>query len=144
MPILGTLRTAGCDWGARSREARPHLPPTTVLLTNGTLFEGRYEIQGELGSGSFSRVYQAKQLSTGQSVAIKLLSAREASESSTGNEAARFRRETQICASLSHINIVRLIDSGETKQGQLYAVFEHVPGETLGQTLEREGRLDVR
>ena len=118
--------------------------PTTVLLTNGTLFEGRYEIQGELGSGSFSRVYRAKQLSTGQSVALKLLSAREASESSTGNEAARFRRETQICAALSHTNIVQLIDSGETGEGQLYAVFAYVPGETLGQTLEREGRLEVR
>jgi len=116
----------------------------TALLKNGTLFEDRYEIQGELGSGSFSRVYQARQLSTGQSVAIKLLSDREASESSTGNEAERFRREMQICAALSHTNIVQLIDSGETKEGQLYAVFEHVPGETLGQTLEREGRLGVR
>ncbi len=118
--------------------------PTTALLRNGTLFEDRYEIQGELGSGSFSRVYQAKQLSTGQSVALKLLSSREASESSTGNEAARFRRETQICAALAHTNIVQLIDSGETGAGQLYAVFEHVPGETLGQTLEREGPLGVR
>ncbi len=116
----------------------------TATLTNGSLFEDRYEIQGELGSGSFSRVYQARQISTGQSVAIKLLSVREGSESSTGNEAERFRRETQICAALSHTNIVQLIDSGETAKGQLYAVFEHVPGETLGQALEREGRLGVR
>ena len=115
-----------------------------ATLANGTRFEDRYEILGELGSGSFSRVYQAKQLSTGQSVAIKLLSDREASESSTGNEAERFRREMQICAALSHINIVRLLDSGETVEGQLYAVFEHVPGETLGQTLEREGQISVR
>ena len=116
----------------------------TATLANGSLFEDRYEIQGELGSGSFSRVYRARQLSTGQSVAIKLLSLREGSESSTGNEAERFRRETQICAALSHINIVTLIDSGETGEGQLYAVFEHVPGETLAQALEREGRLSVR
>ena len=120
------------------------MEPAATTLANGTRFEDRYEIQGELGSGSFSRVYQAKQLSTGQSVAIKLLSEREASESSAGNEAERFRRETQICAALSHINIVRLLDSGETVEGQLYAVFEHVPGETLGQTLEREGQLGVR
>ncbi len=121
----------------------PTLEPTTALLANGTLFEDRYEIQGELGSGSFSRVYRARQLSTGQSVAIKLLSPREGSESSTGNEAERFRRETQICAALSHINIVRLMDSGETTEGQLYAVFEHVPGETLAKTLENEGSLSV-
>ncbi len=84
----------------------------TATLANGTLFEDRYEIQGELGSGSVSRVYRARQLSTGQSVAIKLLSMREGSDSSTGNEVERFRRETQICAALSHINIVQLIDSG--------------------------------
>ncbi len=83
-------------------------------------------------------------MSTGQSVAIKLLSAREGTESSTGREADRFRRETQIGATLSHTNIVRLMDSGETSEGQLYAVFEYVPGETLGQALGRDGKLEVR
>ncbi|MBW2725190.1 MAG: protein kinase, partial [Deltaproteobacteria bacterium] len=120
------------------------MEPTASTLVKGSRFEDRYEIEDELGSGSFGQVYRAKQISTGQSVAIKLLHPREGSESSTGNEAERFRRETQICASLSHTNIVRLIDSGETLTGQLYAVFEHVPGETLGQALEREGRLGIR
>ncbi len=76
-------------------------------------------------------------------MAIKLLHVREASESSTGNEAERFRRETQICAALSHTNIVRLLDSGETGEGQLYTVFEYVPGDTLAQTLENEGSLSL-
>ena len=120
------------------------MEPATAKLENGSLFEDRYEILTELGSGSFSRVYEARQLSTGQSLAIKLLHPREGTESSTSREAERFQRETQICAALSHTNIVRLIDSGETAEGQLYAVFEHVPGETLEQALEREGRLEVR
>ncbi len=104
----------------------------TATLANGTLFEDRYEIQGELGSGSFSRVYEARQLATGKSVALKLLHAREGSESSTSSEAERFHRETQIGATLSHTNIVELIDKGETQDGQLYAVFVHIAGETLG------------
>jgi TOMM system kinase/cyclase fusion protein len=119
------------------------MEPITATLANGSIFEDRYEILEELGSGSFGRVYRARQLSTGQSVAIKLLSEREATESSTGREADRFRRETQICAALSHTNIVQLIDSGETSAGQLYAVFAHVPGDTLATTLENEGSLDV-
>ena len=91
----------------------------TATLANGTRFEDRYEIQGELGSGSFGRVYQARQLSTGQSVAIKVLSPREGTDESTGREVERFRRETQICAELSHVHIVQLIDSGETeKEGE--------------------------
>jgi len=47
-------------------------------------FEERYEILGELGSGGFGRVYQARQLSTGQSVAIRVLSTRAGAEESTG------------------------------------------------------------
>ena len=120
------------------------MDPESSTLPNGSRFEDRYEILGELGSGSFGRVYHARQLSTGQSVAIKLLSVREGTESSTGREADRFRRETQICAALSHVHIVGLIDSGETKAEQLYAVFAHVPGETLKQALARDGTLGVR
>ena len=63
------------------------LAPAT--LPNGFLFADRYEIQGEMGSGGFSRVYQARQVSTGQSVAIKLLYEREGSELSTGSEGRR-------------------------------------------------------
>jgi hypothetical protein len=46
--------------------------PEAATLPIGSRFEDRYEILGELGSGSFGRVYQARQLSTGQSVAIKV------------------------------------------------------------------------
>ena len=90
-------------------------------------------------------MYQARQLSTGQSVAIKLLAlTREGAGESIGREVERFRRETRICAALSHMHIVQLIDSGETPDGELYAVFAYVPGETLEQALSREGALGVR
>jgi len=114
----------------------------TTSLVTGSRFEDRYEILGELGAGSFGHVYQARQLSTGQSVAIKLLSPCPGTDESAGRE--RFRRETRICAALSHPNIVPLIDAGETEAGQLYAVFAHIPGETLERVLSREGALAVR
>src|SRR5215475_10133079 len=120
------------------------LEPATASLATGSRFEERYEILGELGSGSFGRVYHARQLSTGQSVAIKLLAPRERSEESSAREAERFRRETRICAELSHPNIVPLIDAGETQEGRLYAIFAHVPGETLERALSRDGPLGVR
>ncbi|MBW2232913.1 MAG: protein kinase [Deltaproteobacteria bacterium] len=120
------------------------MEPTASVLANGSTFEDRYEILSELGSGSFGRVYQARQLATGKSVALKLLSPREGTASSTGREAERFHRETQIGATLSHTNIVELIDKGETQDGQLYAVFVYIAGDTLAQTLSREGALPVR
>ena len=43
------------------------MEPNAPILANGSLFEDRYEILGELGSGSFSRVYEARPRSTGHS-----------------------------------------------------------------------------
>ncbi len=54
---------------------------------------------------------------------------------------ARFRRETALCARLSHPHIVALLDSGETPDGLLFAVFEHVAGRTLRALLAADGAL---
>src|SRR5262245_10631443 len=106
------------------------------------MFEGRYEILAPLGEGSFGRVYKGRQLSTGQAVAIKVIRFWENDPpAAVENQIARFRREMRLCAELSHPNIVRLIDSGESGDGLLYAVFEYVPGSTLREVLATEGRL---
>ena len=76
------------------------LPPGTILLD-------RYQILETLGAGGFAVVYKARQASTGQLVAIKILTARGANM-----EAERFEREMQVLAQLKHPSIVRLIDSG--------------------------------
>src|SRR5215467_13346222 len=111
----------------------------------GSIFEGRYEILAPLGEGSFGRVYKGRQLSTGQAAAIKVLRFWEGDPpAAVENQIARFRREMRLCAELSHPNIVRLIDSGESDDGLLYAVFEFVPGSTLKEVLAEEGRLPSR
>src|SRR5438034_11322561 len=112
------------------------------VLPAGSIFQGGYEILAPLGEGSFGRVYKGRQLSTGQAVAIKVLRFWEGdTPANVENQVARFRREMRLCAELSHPNIVRLIDSGESGDGLLYAVFEYVPGSTLREILAREGRL---
>jgi TOMM system kinase/cyclase fusion protein len=111
-------------------------------LTPGTLFQGGYEILAPLGSGAFGWVHRARQLSTGQDVAIKILRTRPGDlAAGRENQVARFRREMRLCAELSHPNIVRLIDSGEAEGGLLFAVFEYVPGATLKEVLAEEGKL---
>ena len=42
-------------------------------LTIGSIFQGGYEVLSRLGAGRFGWVYKARQLSTGQDVAIKIL-----------------------------------------------------------------------
>src|SRR5437867_12530167 len=112
------------------------------ILPAGSIFRDAYEILAELGSGSFGRVYKARQLSTGQAVAIKVLRFwGEDTRADVTNQSERFRREMRLGAGLSHPNIVRLFASGETEGGRLYAVFEYVPGATLKEVLAREGSL---
>ena len=115
------------------------------ILRGGTHLLGRYEILSVLGSGSFGRVYRARQLSTGQDVAVKTVRIREG-ETATDlqRHVERFRREMRLCAALSHPHIVHLRDSGELPDGTLVAVFAFVPGVTLREVIQSEGRLEQR
>ncbi len=119
--------------------------PDQQLLTDGTLVDGKYEILAEIGSGTFGRVYRARQLTTGQHVAFKAMRfADDLNEDAIQNQISRFDREMQLCAELSHPNLVGLVDSGELETGRPYAVFEFVPGETLADILVKEVRLAPR
>jgi TOMM system kinase/cyclase fusion protein len=101
-----------------------------------------YDVLREIGIGSYGRVYEARQRSTGQLVAIKVLRFWDGdTRADVENQVDRFRREMRLCAELSHPNIVRLFDSGETDDGRLYAIFQHVPGSTLKDVLAQEGGL---
>ncbi len=96
----------------------------------------------KLSEGGFGEVFQARQLTTGQLVALKTL--RQQHFDYSENQLARFRREVQLCATLHHPHIVGLIDFGATDSNLLYIVFEYVPGRTLGDVLAGEGSLPVR
>ncbi|MDC3962618.1 protein kinase domain-containing protein [Polyangium jinanense] len=134
---------------ASQREVQPPQPSLTLVervpgstIGAGSLFQGHYEILAKLGQGGFAAVYQARQVATGQLVAIKIMRSGIAGDHS--RRVARFQREIRLCARLHHPNIVRLIDSGHTPEGLLYTVFEFVPGENLADVLAREGALDPR
>jgi serine/threonine protein kinase/tetratricopeptide (TPR) repeat protein len=106
-------------------------------------FRERYELQEVIATGGFARVYRARQRTTGQDVAVKVLSLRGGDFDR--EDLARFRRELAVCASLHHPNIVRLIDSDDRDEGSgraIYAVFALIPGKTLAEVLAAEGALE--
>jgi len=111
---------------------------------NNTLDVFGYEILDCIGEGTFGTVYRAKQKSTGQITAIKVLKENAWTGISYERRKARFLREIQVCAALRHPYIVQILDQGSTKDDQLYAVFEFVEGETLQELLKRKGALPVR
>jgi eukaryotic-like serine/threonine-protein kinase len=101
----------------------------SFVALNAPLSSGRklgaWQIGAELGAGGMGRVFLA-QRSDGQYediAAVKVLYG-FASEDSI----RRLRIERQILAELDHPNIARLLDGGETSDGQPYLVMEYVPG----------------
>lgn len=82
-------------------------------------------------------VYRANDLKLGQLVAIKFLP-----EPLADNERmlARFHAEVRIARQVSHPNVCRVYDIGET-EGAAYITMEYVDGEDLASLLRRIGRL---
>jgi serine/threonine protein kinase/tetratricopeptide (TPR) repeat protein len=107
-----------------------------ALLANA--LEGRYVIEGEIGSGGTAVVYRARDLRHARLVAIKVL--RPELARSLGTE--RFLREIRIAAGLTHPHILPVHDSGEAAD-LLYYVMPYVEGEALRSRLIREGALPL-
>ena len=106
----------------------------------GTLLNGRFRLEEQIGSGGMSTVYRAFDETLERWVAIKLL---HHSLEDDPLQLERFRREARTVARLSHPHVVTVIDAGDD-DGHPYIVFEYVEGETLKELVEREGRLSVR
>jgi eukaryotic-like serine/threonine-protein kinase len=97
----------------------------------GSLFNGRFEIDRRAGAGGMSVVYRARDMITGETCALKLL---------TGDGAAfleRFDREGKVLAELHHPAIVRHIAHGVTAAGDRWLAMEWLEGEDLATRLAR-------
>ena len=105
-----------------------------------TLIDNRYSILSLLGSGGMGHVYLARDEVLGRDVALKVLK-----EPYIDDElfVERFRREARNAASLSHPNIVPVYDGGKAENGTPYIAMEYMAGGTLGERIEREGKLDA-
>jgi eukaryotic-like serine/threonine-protein kinase len=86
-------------------------------------------LEEKIGEGGMGRVYAAKHLITGERVAIKILSTKEAKDSPSAIE--RFRREAEVLQSLRHPNIVSYVGSGLTPAQDPYLAMELLAGEPL-------------
>ncbi len=93
---------------------------------------GAYEIQALLGSGGMATVYQGFDQNLHRSVAVKVLSAALAADSSYVD---RFRQEARLIANLRHPHIAQVYAFGE-HAGAPYMVQELLPGPTLEQRLK--------
>ena len=103
------------------------------------LIDDRYQLVERIGRGGMASVYRAIDTRTGRTVALKILSKQRLKDPHT---LARFRREVQLAAALSHPNIAASIDSGSVGQTH-YLVMEYVDGRDLGAWLDEFGQLPI-
>lgn len=99
---------------------------------------GPYIVLDQLGRGGMGAVYLARHQELQRKVAIKLLVPVRETDQALATE--RFIREARAAAALDHPNIVRLFDVSRYNDVP-FLVMEHVDGETLQQTLDRDGAL---
>ena len=109
-----------------------------MALTPGTRL-GPYEVTAQIGEGGMGEVYRARDTRLNREVAIKVLPTSFAGDT---DRRARFEREAQAVAALSHPNVIAIFDTG-IHEHQLYVVMELLPGGTLRERLIA-GALPVR
>lgn len=111
-----------------------------MMLNEGQVLNGRYQIESLIGQGGMSYVYRAHDQKMGRTVAIKVLK----EEYCEDEEFIRkFQNEAQAAAKLNHPNIVAAYDVID--EGKLHCiVMELVEGITLKNYIQRKGKLNNR
>jgi serine/threonine protein kinase len=96
---------------------------------------GRYEVRGELGGGTFGKVYLAHDDLMVRPVAIKVPSLRLLASQDARDQ---FLSEARSVARLQHEGIVRAFDFGQEADGACYIVYEFIEGTNLKERIKPE------
>ncbi|RYE74786.1 MAG: serine/threonine protein kinase, partial [Myxococcales bacterium] len=107
---------------------------TADTIQEGQLYEGRFRIESLLGRGGMGEVWRAFDLETQREVALKVLLEKAARKRDL---VARFEREAKITGGIKSPYVCPLLDSGHTAAGELFLVFQLIPGESLADRLRR-------
>jgi serine/threonine-protein kinase len=97
---------------------------------------GRYRLLRRIGRGGMGEVWRAEDRALRRSVGLKILSPEHGRKPS---RVARFEREIQATASISHPNVVRIHDWGVTDDGVWYYAMDLLEGSDLGSVVKRTG-----
>ncbi len=126
-------------------------------LKKGVKLNGRYEIEKELGRGTFGITYKCKDIKNNRIVAVKELAPQRYSRSEKGNVMpddsdpkktpfeklrSRFKKEADALHDCQHLNIVRIFEQSDgsycfEENNTLYYVMEYIEGHTLQDFIEK-------
>ncbi len=106
----------------------------------GHVLAGAYRVQRRLGEGGYGVVYAADHERLPVKVAIKILSR---SRSHDAVAVARFKREVEAEAVVTHPHIIRVLDYGHDQLAGYYIVMEYLLGRDVGTLLELGKKLHI-
>ncbi len=98
-----------------------------LLASHDAFFLGRYKLLDQLGAGGMGTVFKAEQMPLGRIVALKVMSPELLKNPSA---VARFHREIQAAAALSHPHVVAAFDA-ESVGDTHFLVVEYIAGKDL-------------
>jgi hypothetical protein len=125
---------APADTAAQRSVVQPPSPAPAPPLRANVWF-GRYEDPVEIGRGGAGTVFRARDIRTGQLVALKQIS------EDSGFHAARIRREVDARRLLTHPGIVRVLDLIADAPSEVCLVMEYVGGGDLQHRIDEQGAL---
>ena len=138
------IDTSGLNWPGRSSLCERLADQFEEQLNNRRLSRivanlrlGSYTLESKLGAGGMGTVYLAHHDRLKRPAAVKLFNRKDC----TPEQIARFESEVQIMSMLRSPHAIHVYDYGITRDGLLYYVMEHVPGDTLEQYVERHRQL---
>jgi serine/threonine-protein kinase len=99
---------------------------------------GQYQLHKKLGAGGMGEVFLGEHMLLKRACAIKIIRPEQAGDPTT---LARFIREVQAMATLTHWNTVEIYDYGNAEDGTFYYVMEYLPGLSLQELVETHGPL---
>jgi eukaryotic-like serine/threonine-protein kinase len=121
----------GMLWWQRHRNGGTQRAVVATAETSQPADFGRYRLERRIGAGAVGKVYLARDVGTGASVAVKTLNLdRNLPESERLDAGDRFRREAQLLEGLNHPGIARFLDTG-VADGVAWIAMELIVGTDL-------------
>ncbi len=106
----------------------------------GKVIDNKYCLDALLGKGGMGKVFRATHIQLKKVFAIKVMISEKVNTG--GNWIARFKREAETLAKISHPNVVMITDVGVSEDLHIpYIVMEFIEGKTLRKVLKEKEKL---